>query len=537
MLTLIIYLVTLGLSLTLAAIQFAERMLSTFLSHILSHYSETRLAKIQSLRSALSSAGTYAEYASVAEELDEATERAGWKSEPGSEEYDETYIGTQTESLRAALAESDYPALANLLRKSMFRNNGGIANPRLFSATHVGTKEGVDAYISAVSEGLEALADAPVGPESVLFPDLQAKVTLFWELRQSYGRSALLLSGGASNGMYHLGIIKALAEAGLLPRVLSGSSVGSLVAAMVCARTDEEVAALLQDPGSSINLNAFDSLAPGSLARKAKRLVSEGVLMDISKLADCLRDNIGDLTFAEAFARSGRILNITVSSTATRHRSRLLNYLSAPDVLVWSAALASCAIPYVYRPVEILARDVDGKVSLWEPSGEQWMDGSVYHDLPMARLGSTFNVNYFIVSQVNPHAIPFVSAPRIRTRGSFISRVFSSAFYLVMSEAGHRLRQLRHFRLLPRVLAQILPLIEQRYHGDITFVPASSSLNVAKLISNPTEDLIVEATRRGECAVWEKMDRVGVMTRVERDLERLLARTRTRERQRACERG
>jgi len=68
---------------------------------------------------------------------------------------------------------------------------------------------------------------------------------------------------------------------------------------------------------------------------------------------------------------SGRIINIVVSAAAATgnlENSRLLNYLTAPNVvrlkhrlaisandaslqLVWSAALASCAIPGVYAPV------------------------------------------------------------------------------------------------------------------------------------------------------------------------------------------
>ena len=38
----------------------------------------------------------------------------------------------------------------------------------------------------------------------------------------------------------------------------------------------------------------------------------------------------------------------------------------------------------------------------------QFVDGSVGSDLPMQRLTELFNVNTFIVSQVNPHVCPFV---------------------------------------------------------------------------------------------------------------------------------
>lgn len=48
------------------------------------------------------------------------------------------------------------------------------------------------------------------------------------EIRHLYGHTALLLSGGAMFGLYHLGVVKALAQAHLLPRLIAGSSAGAL---------------------------------------------------------------------------------------------------------------------------------------------------------------------------------------------------------------------------------------------------------------------------------------------------------------------
>ena len=61
-----------------------------------------------------------------------------------------------------------------------------------------------------------------------------------------------------------------------------------------------------------------------------------------------VRDNTGDYTFQEAFDRTGRIINITVAPMNDYEPPRLLNYLTAPHVCVWSAAAASCAIPGMY---------------------------------------------------------------------------------------------------------------------------------------------------------------------------------------------
>ena len=43
----------------------------------------------------------------------------------------------------------------------------------------------------------------------------------------------------------HVGVVKAFLSAGLLPRVITGTSAGGLIAALVCTRTDEELKLLL----------------------------------------------------------------------------------------------------------------------------------------------------------------------------------------------------------------------------------------------------------------------------------------------------
>ena len=42
------------------------------------------------------------------------------------------------------------------------------------------------------------------------------------------------------SGFYHLGVVKALWEQGLLPRVISGASAGSIMTAIIGTRSDED---------------------------------------------------------------------------------------------------------------------------------------------------------------------------------------------------------------------------------------------------------------------------------------------------------
>jgi TAG lipase / steryl ester hydrolase / phospholipase A2 / LPA acyltransferase len=45
-----------------------------------------------------------------------------------------------------------------------------------------------------------------------------------------------MLSGGASFGKFHFGLLKALFEQDLMPRIICGSSIGSVMAAIMCTR-------------------------------------------------------------------------------------------------------------------------------------------------------------------------------------------------------------------------------------------------------------------------------------------------------------
>ena len=62
------------------------------------------------------------------------------------------------------------------------------------------------------------------------------------------------------------------------------------------------------------------------------------VVYDVDVFIAAMRENLGgDITFHEAFNKTRRILNITVSSSTNFEMPRLLNYLTAPNVVIWSA--------------------------------------------------------------------------------------------------------------------------------------------------------------------------------------------------------
>ena len=63
-----------------------------------------------------------------------------------------------------------------------------------------------------------------------------------------------------------------------------------------------------------------------------------------------------DLTFKEIYERNGVILNIGVSDGRFQLQNRLLNYVTAPNMLVWSACVASCSVPEVFGFQELFMK-------------------------------------------------------------------------------------------------------------------------------------------------------------------------------------
>ena len=67
-----------------------------------------------------------------------------------------------------------------------------------------------------------------------------------------------MLSGGASLGLYHVGVILTLRNMRILPKIVCGSSVGAIIGAILCCKRNEELDTLLE-PGS-LNFDVFEGL-------------------------------------------------------------------------------------------------------------------------------------------------------------------------------------------------------------------------------------------------------------------------------------
>ena len=276
------------------------------------------------------------------------------RQNPTSKYYDYRLIHERLQSIIIAREEGDILQLVNLLRSGLVRNLGNISTPRLFNRAFAGTKLLIEDYITQVAQAIADVTHLPTSPGADgggMVPSFssQAKLDLLHDTRQAFGRSTLVLQGGAIFGLCHLGVVKALFSRGLLPRIITGTATGALIAALVGIHTEDELPKFLS--GESIDLSAFagkgkiparenEHANPESfdgwwntLTRRVRRFFREGYFLDVTVLEECVRANVGDLTFEEAYNRTKRTLNITVATTGRGGVPNLLNYLTAPNVV------------------------------------------------------------------------------------------------------------------------------------------------------------------------------------------------------------
>ena len=461
---------------------------------------------------ALEGAETWSQWQEGAEAMDALSGMDAWRADDESPHYDASVLRSEIRRLAHLRARGEAMALAGELDQAISRHIADINAPELYGVAFGGTKRIVTDFLDECEAALRWLVDAPIRGMST-----EVRRERFAQAWRVYGRSALMLSGGATWGFFHLGVVKALFEHGLLPHILSGASTGAMVAAGICARTDAELADLFAHPEQM----RLDGLKPIGLAGA----ISQRAMLDPAQLDEVLRHNIGEWTFAEAYARSGRVVNIPVSPTRSRQKPRVLSYLTAPDVLLVQAVLASSALPGFFPPVVLEARDQTGNRRPYL-EGERWVDGSIYEDLPKLRLARLHNVNHFIVSQTNPHVMPFVlhegrrgllpalasvATSTVRTQGAYAAELASKA----ARPAWGPLRQLAE---------RTQALWTQDYKGDIDIHPRFRAALLKKVVMNPSPEDLRTFIYEGERSTWQKLSMIKAQTRLGRVFRECLAR-------------
>ncbi|KAL9080832.1 MAG: hypothetical protein Q9159_007508 [Coniocarpon cinnabarinum] len=476
--------------------------------------------KREALRKRLHSAENYEQWVAAAKNMDRYLGNDEWKRTDDYAYYNCDTINAvknHLHRLRTRLTELQEQSssdsnqlrlladeLRGLLESSVKDNFVGVENARLYSETYYGTKELVESFLHEVSSSLKLLSETP-------HLSRQSKSTMFSHLSANYGRTALCLSGGATFAYYHFGIARALIDAGSLPNIITGTSGGALVAALLCTRTHEELKHLLV-PSLAHRITACGE----PFSTTARRWWHTGAQFDsVDWARRCSWFCRGSLTFREAYERTGRILNITAIPSNPHSPTVLANYLTSPDCVIWSACLASAAVPGILNPVVLMRKNT--RTGALEPYsfGHKWKDGSLRTDIPLNALNTHFNVTYSIVSQVNPHINLFFFSSRGTVgrpvthrrgrgwRGGFVGSATEQYLKLDLTKW---LKVLRHLELLPRYAEQDWSNIWlQRFDGTITIWPKSHLSDFRYILSDPTPERLARMLWTGMLSCWPKL--------------------------------
>jgi NTE family protein len=172
----------------------------------------------------------------------------------------------------------------------------------------------------------------------------------------------LVLSGGGARGFAHIGVIKALNEAGIFPDVISGTSAGALIGVLYAdGHTPDEI--LKSVDGGSM----FDFMRPA--------LPREG-LLQINGILKILKASLRSNEFKD--------LKIPLYVTATDLNNGKAVYFSEGDL--FCPVIASASIPVLFQPVKI--DDIS------------YVDGGVLDNLPIRPIENKCRI--IIGSFVNP---------------------------------------------------------------------------------------------------------------------------------------
>ena len=506
---------------------------------------------------ALENAETYDEYKKHAEVLDAFPADLGegglaWREDAdggaSGGAYDAALVRMYASVCRAAREAGDAGALGLALRTVLHRNFAGVDRVSRLRHARLGTKKSAEAFIeelaasvaflgAAGADATRAARDWDSSPDCL--PVTEAKnaariaslerasvevketLRLVSETHRSLGRTALCLSGGGALAMYHFGVIKTLLEQGLLPQVISGTSGGSIVAAFVSMFPEEVLLKTIRaDLSSRHGARWFPPVW-----KMALHFAKKGVLMDGADFAETTRKYFGDVTFAEAFAVSKRAVSIQVS-VGTGH-GFVLNHFTAPQVVVRTAVNASCALPGLMEPFELLAKNPKtGALAPFHPPGVSSFDGTITADIPSARLTELFNCNNFVVSQVNPH-VNFVlhlaeegrgrrtSRARSGDRRAAVTKLLRVANFLLLN-IKYGVQKLLEVDLLNlRMVRTLQGILVQDFRGHVTVLPELRARDYARVLQHPSEEDMANFVRGGERAAWPHVEAIRASTAAE----------------------
>lgn len=158
----------------------------------------------------------------------------------------------------------------------------------------------------------------------------------------------IALSGGGSRGIVHVGILKALDEAGLKVNMVTGTSAGAIVGAFYCSGYSPD--------------NIMEIIRETKLIKYVRPAISFTGLLKLETIDSIFRKYIKVDRF--------EALNIPLVVAAT-NVGKGVNAFFHDGPLIRSV-LASCAVPVIFEPIQL--------------NGDYYIDGGILNNMPVEPL-------------------------------------------------------------------------------------------------------------------------------------------------------
>lgn len=461
----------------------------------------------------------YAEYIENSKKLDHYLGLDEWCNEDSYKYYDWRNLRRTINNLRKLRHAEKYEDLMVVLQTCVKSNFAGTENPLMYSHCYYGTKKLIEKYNKEVVKCLSLIIESS---------DISAreKRIFFKIVNKNFGRTCLVLSGGASFCYNHFGVLKALIENDLMPKILSGTSGGGMIAALAATRFDDELLELI-NPKLACKMNAFDSEPTWKWVKRWWKTGARFDSVEWAKKAQWW--TTGSTTFEESYKNTGKILNISTVPSDIHSPTILCNYITSPKCCIWSAMLASAAVPGILNPVMLMEKIKDGSIRPFS-LGSKWKDGSLRTDVPLSTLNMYFNTKFSIVSQVNPHVMLWIfknrgdiGKPIIRSKGKTFRGGFILSYLenLIKLEIIKWLKLVKEFQLFPNLLeSDWSNLFLQNFGGTITLFPKIVLSDYMYILSDPTEERLARIIKNGEMVAYPKLLFIKHRLNIERTIER-----------------
>eukprot|EP01060_Flectonema_neradi_P005315 TRINITY_DN13520_c0_g1_i1.p1 TRINITY_DN13520_c0_g1~~TRINITY_DN13520_c0_g1_i1.p1 ORF type:complete len:680 (+),score=96.70 TRINITY_DN13520_c0_g1_i1:185-2041(+) len=508
---------------------------------------------------------TYKEWYQFAMQYSNSYGYYEWRRSTNDKHFDYVEIQHRTKGIRTLINEIEkateagntqqaddyFSNLQTHLRFDLTRGPCKILRPEAFKYC-IGTKKVIEEYIEQIQKSLEFISEYQSASLLDRYHYLSACL-------KTHGHTALLLSGGQSLSLYHLGVCRFLHDMNFLPRVICGTGTAAIIASFVCCNHDRELKLLLDASQEKLDFSPFtNKRQQGGLiarcGRRLRRLCEEGTLMDINVVAEFVEHHLGDTTFAEAFKKTGRVLNIVICNlnecqTILPHTDYTIpqpligggetrwvaNYLTAPDVLIRTAAVAAVSqgilASMLWKGYCLKRKNPStGEVEVFSPCAYVSTKETA-EALAIQRLSEQFNVTCIMRAKTKLRlwqSGACASSVLSKPHKSWLRLHTERAIHEVLHEGLYRthklLKWLRRVPILGTTSKRLLSLDIFLKDVDVDIELSSYEGFTLRMLEHPSRSLVTKGLHDGERSIWPRLSNIQLHLAVEDSFNLVLSR-------------